>query len=98
MTCSVKHGATRAQSAEDRQLSRDLSGLLRTRKDRLRKSSDLPTRGGLAHELRRKALALTELEASAVISLAPGCPRWASRRVDALTARRDWLVSHGGAL
>lgn len=35
---------------------------------------------------------LLELEAGALIALAPSCPRWASRRVDQLTLRHDALL------
>ncbi len=39
----------------------------------------------------RHALGLVATEAGAIITLAPSCPRWASRRVDTLTLRHDRL-------
>lgn len=43
----------------------------------------------LASVASAKALALTELEAGAIICAWPSCPRFASRRVDQLTLRHD---------
>ena len=37
------------------------------------------------------SLLLLELAASGIITIAPGCPRWASLAVDRLTLRRDRL-------
>ena len=54
--------------------------------------------GGLRRRARKVAastqisLAVLELEAGALIGLAPHCPPWASRRVDRLTVRRDALL------
>ncbi len=36
--------------------------------------------------------AFVAVEAGAIITLAPRCPRWASRRVDQLTLTRDRLL------
>jgi hypothetical protein len=38
------------------------------------------------------ARALVAVEAGTIITLAPCCPRWASRRVDQLTLTRDRLL------
>jgi len=38
------------------------------------------------------ARAFVAVEAGAIITLAPRCPRWASRRVDQLTLTRDRLL------
>ena len=35
---------------------------------------------------------LLALEAGGIIALAPGCPRWASRRVDRITIALDCLL------
>ena len=43
------------------------------------------------HEPRDAELLLLELTASGIITIAPGCPRWASLAVDRLTLRRDRL-------
>jgi len=40
----------------------------------------------------QQARVLVAVEAGAIINLAPRCPRWASRRVDALTLRHDRLL------
>ena len=37
------------------------------------------------------SLLLIELAAGGIITIAPGCPRWASLAVDRLTLRRDRL-------
>ena len=37
------------------------------------------------------SLLLIELAAGGIITIAPGCPRWASLAVDRLTVRRDRL-------
>lgn len=39
----------------------------------------------------RHALGLVATEAGAIITLAPSCPRWASRRLDTLTLCHDRL-------
>jgi hypothetical protein len=44
-----------------------------------------------AHGAVRHAVAVVEAEAGAIITLAPSCPRRASRRVDVLTVAHDRL-------
>jgi hypothetical protein len=41
----------------------------------------------------QQARALVAIEAGIIITLAPRCPRWASRRVDQLTLTRDRLLA-----
>ena len=48
-----------------------------------------PSLPALSRVAKGKALALTELEAGAIICAWPRCPRFASRRVDQLTLRHD---------
>jgi hypothetical protein len=45
----------------------------------------------VAHGAVRHSLAVVEAEAGAIITLAPSCPRRASRRVDVLTVAHDRL-------
>jgi hypothetical protein len=46
----------------------------------------------IASAAAQQARVLVAVEAGAIINLAPRCPRWASRRVDALTLTRDRLL------
>jgi hypothetical protein len=46
----------------------------------------------IASAAAQQARVLVAVEAGAIINLAPRCPRWASRRVDALTLRHDRLL------
>jgi hypothetical protein len=39
--------------------------------------------------IRQQDLDAVAVEAGLIIDLAPSCPRWASRRIDELTANRD---------
>jgi hypothetical protein len=48
-----------------------------------------PSLSALARLAKGESLALTELEAGAIICAWPSCPRFASRRVDQLTLRHD---------
>lgn len=67
---------------------------------RIRTAEELPQSAGdrrtLAKpsvRLRRRAttaqVSLLQLEAGGLIALAPHCPRWASKRVDAITVQID---------
>lgn len=49
------------------------------------------------HPRRRRAASLFLIEAASgsLITVAPGCPRWASLAVDRLTLRRDRLERRG---
>lgn len=46
----------------------------------------------IASAAAQQARVLVAVEAGAIITLAPHCPRWASRRVDQLTLRHDRLL------
>jgi hypothetical protein len=46
----------------------------------------------IASAAAQQTCALVAIEAGAIITLAPRCPRWASRRVDQLTLRHDRLL------
>ncbi len=46
----------------------------------------------IASAAAQQTCALVAIDAGAIITLAPHCPRWASRRVDALTLRYDRLL------
>ncbi len=46
----------------------------------------------IASAAAQQTCALVAIEAGAIITLAPHCPRWASRRVDQLTVIHDRLL------
>ena len=52
----------------------------------------------IASAAAQQARVLVAVEAGAIITLVPRCPRWASRRVDALTLRHDRLLGAEVAL
>ncbi len=49
----------------------------------------------IASAAAQQTCALVAIEAGAIITLAPHCPRWASRRVDQLTVIHDRLLGVG---
>jgi len=49
----------------------------------------------IASSAAQQTCTLVAVEAGAIITLAPRCPRWASRRVDQLTVIHDRLLGVG---